>query len=175
VLAEAHRPLDDVAKDENGRASLAAGVYRGDAPAVQWVTTWERVASGGARKAVTACVQDAAREMAPVRARLSSSLLHDWRRMLGLLGGEASAAPGTFATIPDGIDVAALVRAEIDHRLVQPDGDSRPDEVARLTAIIDDLLGRSRRVEQAPRHLGIDGLALASFLANDGREDEHRP
>jgi CRISPR-associated protein Cmr2 len=181
VLAEARRLLDDVAKEENGRASLAAGVYRGDAPAVQWVTTWERATVDGAPRTAAACVQDAAREMAPEHARLSSSLLHDLRRMLGLLGGEASTAPGAFATIPEGAAVRALVKAEIDHRLRHRDEECRPDELARLTSIVADLLGRSRRHEQAPQreegscHFGIDGLALASFLANDGREDEHRP
>jgi CRISPR-associated protein Cmr2 len=173
VLAEAHRLLDDVAKDENGRASLAAAVYRGDAPAVQWVTTWERPASG-APKAAATCMQDAVREMRPDRGPLSSSLLHDLRRMLGLLGGEASTAPGAFAMIPDGIDVRALVTAEIDHRLNHRDGELPPGEGERLASIVDDLLGRSRRVEEGLRQLGIDGLTLASFLANGGREDEHQ-
>lgn len=184
VLAVAHRLLDDVAKDENGRASLAAAVYRGDAFAVQWVTTWERATADDARKAAAECAQDAAREMAPDRARLSSSLLHDLRRMLGLLGGEASTAPGSFATIPDGIDIAALVKAEIEHRLGHRDDERQLAEVERLASIVGDLLRRSRRtltpegkwaVEEPPHHFGIDGLALASFLANDGREDEHRP
>jgi CRISPR-associated protein Cmr2 len=174
VLAEAHRLLDDVAKDENDRASLAASVYRGDAPAIQWVTTWERTGASG-RKAAAVCVQDAVHEMAPDPMGLSSSLLHDLRRMLGLLGGKDSATPGTFTAIPDGIDVAALVKAEIEHRFGHHDDKRLPDGVARLTSIVVDLLHRSRREDRAPTHLGIDGLALASFLANDGREDEHRP
>ena len=38
-----------MAKTGNGRSSLAASVYRGEAPAVQWVTTWERDLPGGER------------------------------------------------------------------------------------------------------------------------------
>jgi len=186
VLAEAHRLLDEVAKDGNGRASLAAGVYRGDATAVQWVTTWERPVAHGQPRSATACLQAAAREMESSRGRLSSSLIHDLRRILGLLCGDASITPGSFATPPDDVDVSALIKAEILHRL---DDDAGDPEVQRLTAIVEDLLGRSPRIkpDRSPgnqldpgdfkerRQLGIDGLALASFLANDGREDEHQP
>jgi CRISPR-associated protein Cmr2 len=190
VLAEAHRLLDDVAKEENGRASLVAGVYRGEVTAVQWVTTWERRSPGGSPRLAAECVQGLAHEMVPERARLSSSLVHDLRRMQGLLCGEASTAPGAFGTLPEGIDMAALVKAEIEHRLAHRDRDdgSKAREVARLASIVDALLGRSRRDENqleddgahhigrhAGRHIGIDGLVLASFLANGGREDEHQP
>jgi CRISPR-associated protein Cmr2 len=186
VLAEAHRLLDEVAKDGNGRASLAAGVYRGETMAVQWVTTWERPVANGGRRPATACIQDAMREMRPSGGRLSSSLIHDLRRILGLLCGDASTTPGSFATLPDGVDITALVKAEILHRLDRGDGDA--PELALLTATVDALLGRSRRRPDRssdnqpdgvdpdePRQLGIDGLVLASFLANDGREEEHQP
>ncbi|TMQ25551.1 MAG: type III-B CRISPR-associated protein Cas10/Cmr2, partial [Deltaproteobacteria bacterium] len=186
VLAEAHRLLDDVAKDDNGRASLAAGVYRGETMAVQWVTTWERPVASGPDRPATACLRDATREMESGRARLSSSLIHDLRRTLGLLCGDASITPGSFATIPDGVDIAALIKAEILHRHERGDG-SEP-EIAQLTSIVEDLLGRAPRIppdrsrdrpapggQAPPRQLGIDGLALASFLANDGREEEHQP
>jgi CRISPR-associated protein Cmr2 len=175
ILAEAHRLLDEVAKEENRRASLAVGVYRGGAAAVQWATTWERSSSEGRRKDAVDCLQGVARELGPESGRLSGSLLQDLRQMLSLLCGASPLAPGSFARLGEGIDMRALVRAEIEHRLGHRDGASLPEDAERLTALVDDVLGRSRNEETAPRHVGIDGLLLASFLAGGGREEEHRP
>ena len=52
VLDEAHRLLDDVAKDGNGRDSLAAAVLKPGGLHCQWVTTWKR-SGAGSRDAVT--------------------------------------------------------------------------------------------------------------------------
>lgn len=175
VLAEAHRLLDEVAKEENGRASLAAGVYRDDAAAVQWVTTWERLSSDGTREHAVECVHDVAREMAPDTGRLSGSLLQDLRHMLGLLSVSSPPAPGSFARVREGIEMGALVRAEIEHRLGHNEGASRPGEAERLAFLVGDVLRRSRNGEASSSYVGIDGLLLASFLAGGGHEEEHGP
>jgi CRISPR-associated protein Cmr2 len=41
VLSEARHQLDDVAKDHNGRSSLAIAVLQGSGKNIEWVTTWE--------------------------------------------------------------------------------------------------------------------------------------
>jgi hypothetical protein len=151
------------------------GVYRGDAAAVQWVTTWERLASDGTRKPAVECVQAVAREMAPDTGRLSSSLLQRLRQILGLLGEASAVAPGSFVRLGEGIDMGGLVRAEIEHRSRLHDGVSRPDGVERLASLIGDVLGRSRNREAASSYVGIDGLMLALFLAGGGHEEEHAP
>jgi CRISPR-associated protein Cmr2 len=188
VLVEAHRMLDDVAKRQNGRSSLAAVVFRGGGPAVQWVTTWDRALLDGTRRPAAICIGDVVRAMALDRAGLSSGLLHGLRAMLGQLGGGASTEPGSFAELPRDLELEPLVYAELQHRMIHATGESDREALAHLTAIVSHLLRRSRNDEAAvpardPRmpsagaaqtHVGIDGLVLASFLANGGREDEHR-
>jgi CRISPR-associated protein Cmr2 len=175
ILAEAHRLLDEVAKEENGRASLAAGVYRGGAAAVQWATTWERRSSKGTRRDAVECLRGVAQELDAEGGKLSGSLLQDLRQMLSVLCGASSLAPGSFARLGEGIDMGALVRAEIEHRLGHHEGASGPADAERLAALVCDVLGRSRNGETASSHVGIDGLLLASFLAGGGRGEEHRP
>jgi CRISPR-associated protein Cmr2 len=176
IVTEAHRLLDDVAKEQNGRSSLAVSVYRGGAAAVQWVTTWERSTFDDARKDAVECLQGVVRELATEEdGGLSGSFIQDLRRMLGLLCGSSPLSPGTFAKLGDDVDLKALVRAEIRHRLGHDDGASRPGDAEKLASLVGDVLGRSRHGETAPRHVGIDGLLLASFLVGGGREEEHRP
>ncbi len=175
ILAEAHRLLDEVAKEENGRSSLAAGVYRGGAAALQWATTWERSSSEGTRKDAVECLRDVSRELDAESGRLSGSLLQDLRQMLSLLCGASSLAPGSFARLGEGIDMGALVRAEIEHRLGHHESASGPADATRLAALVCDVLGRSRTGEIASSHVGIDGLLLASFLEGGGRGEEHGP
>jgi CRISPR-associated protein Cmr2 len=175
ILAEAHRLLDEVAKEENGRASLATGVYRGGAAAVQWVTTWERQSLDGTRKHAVDCVRSVAQELAPETGRLSGSLLQDLRQMFGLLCGSPSIASGSFARLGSGTELKPLLRAEIEHRLSHREGVGRPEDAEKLASLICDVIGRSRSGEAASAHVGIDGLLLASFLAGGGHEEEHRP
>lgn len=40
VMAEAHRQLDDVAKDGNGRNSIALSWFKASGKAAEWVTSW---------------------------------------------------------------------------------------------------------------------------------------
>ena len=53
ALVEAHRLLDDIAKEANGRNSLAVGVLKPGGLHCQWVTTWSRKRpDGGSSSAV---------------------------------------------------------------------------------------------------------------------------
>jgi CRISPR-associated protein Cmr2 len=173
VLKEAHRLLDAVAKDENGRASLAAGVFRGNGPAVQWVTTWERVSKDRPQRDAVECVLAAVQAL--VSGGLSSSLLQDVRRTLGLLCGASSPTPGGFAKLAPEVDTVALLRADIEHRLAHQDGARDATDTVGLALLLDNLLRRSRAGEDASPYVGLDGLLLASFLAGGGREEEHLP
>jgi CRISPR-associated protein Cmr2 len=175
ILAEAHRLLDEVAKEENGRASLAASVYRGGTAALQWTTTWERSSSNGTRKDAVECLCRVACELDAESGKLSGSLVHDLRRMISLLCGTSSLAPGAFAKLGEGIDIAALVHAEIEHRFGHHEGSSETVDVGQLASLVCDVLGRSRRKEMVSSYVGMDGLLLGSFLASGGRGEEHGP
>lgn len=179
ILAEAHRLLDEIAKEENGRASLSVGVYRDGAAALQWTTTWERSSSNGTRKDAVECLCRVARELGTEGGRLSGSLVHDLRRMLSLLCGTSSIAmaPGAFAKLGEGIDITALVHAEIEHRFGHHEGSCETVDVGRLASLVCDVLGQSRRNEKkkVSSYVGIDGLLLANFLASGGCGEEHGP
>lgn len=175
TLTEAHRLLDDVAKEQNRRASLAVGVYRGDAPAIQWVSTWERSSLAGTRKHAVDCLRSVIDELAPGTGALSSSLLQDLRLMLGRLCGLSPLAPGVFVKPVEGSELMPLLRSEIEHRLAHRDGTSEPSDSEQLASRIGDILGRSRNGETPSLSLGIDGLLLAGFLAGGGSEGEHGP
>ena len=41
VIQEAHHQLDDIAKDQNGRNSLALAIYKPGGVVAQWVSAWE--------------------------------------------------------------------------------------------------------------------------------------
>ncbi len=175
IVAEAHRLLDEVAKEQNGRASVAASVYRGGVAAVQWATTWERTSPDGTRKDAVKCLSALVREHSSERAGFSASLLQDLRHMLALVCGLPSMAPGTFSEVTEEINLEALIRAEVVHRLSHQKGEITSGYAEHLATLLDGVLGRSHREETAQRQVGIDGLLLANFLAGGGQEEEHRP
>ena len=97
VLDEAHRLLDAVAKDGNGRDSLAAAVLKPGGRHCQWVTSWTRPA-GGETNAAT-LIGSLVRELsgsAP-EAGLSGSLIYRLRETLTALCGGERWQPGTWA------------------------------------------------------------------------------
>jgi CRISPR-associated protein Cmr2 len=177
VLAEAHRLLDVVAKEENNRASLAVGIHRSGGSAAEWVTTWRRASADGTERDAVECALNTAREIES--GNLSGALLQDVRHTLGLLCGESSMAPGTFSKLLPGMDPSAFLRAEVEHRLAHQDRASSESDAGRLAELLVSLLRRSKADKQSKAnegvslYIGLDGLMLASFLAGGGREEEH--
>lgn len=49
VMREAHHILDEVAKDENGRASIAVSVLKNSGKYCQWTVTWNRLTDDNGR------------------------------------------------------------------------------------------------------------------------------
>lgn len=145
-LGELRRLLDDVAKDENGRDSLAVGVLKRGGLHAQWVTTWRRPAfsdvsghgvgqapGGGASPEAFIDAVDAIQRLASHLDReaggpLSTSLLYRLRNTLGLLCEWPVWAPGTWGRLLEGVDLPAFVRAEVrnsfEHRPA-PSGSGR--------------------------------------------------
>ena len=84
--------------------------------------------------------------------------------------------PGDWGSVPAGLDVRELLRAEVLRSLTGSsveDGESRADELAGL---VWKLLGPSRATTDDNgmqlRELGVDALLLARFLAAPGREED---
>ena len=187
VLGEAHRLLDTVAKDGNGRDSLVAAVLKPGGPYCQWVTTWDRSGPDGA---IRATVQlDSLRHQLDantVEPGLSSAVVYRVRDTLTRLCGWEQWRPGEWGSLPDNIDIRAFLGAEIHHSLdVRTDGatDSRADI---LTESVWNLLGSARNPQPGSgitakdsadgpiARAGVDALLLARFLANPGQEESDR-
>jgi CRISPR-associated protein Cmr2 len=180
VIAEAHRLLDDVAKDANGRGSLAAGVLKRGGSHCQWVTTWSRrLTDGGSSDAV-----DLLRSLAERLGQdatdpgLSSALLYRVRETLGVLCGWPRWVPGSWGALPPGLDVRAFLHAEILRSLAGTSV-AEPEAVAsELSELVWKLLGPSRASAGRPNEpvagteAGVDALLLARFLASGGHEED---
>jgi CRISPR-associated protein Cmr2 len=171
VLAEAHRMLDNVAKDENGRDSLGISVYRGHQCAAQWTSTWRRGPSDSEYEAVGAvsAVMQTVREQS-----LSASAVHRIARTIATLcnlRGEV----GSFGQLAEGFELQPFLRGELEQSTERQQPAPDPDHLAQL---LDGLLRRSMRKEgvreSVSLYIGTDGLALAYFVAGGGREEEHR-
>ena len=178
VIAETHRLLDDVAKDANGRGSLASGVMKRGGLHSQWVTTWMRRQADGASSCASELLGDLATQLAPgtLDAGLSSALIYRIRETFAMLCGWSRWRPGDWGSVPAGLDVRELLRAEVLRSLTGSsveDGESRADELAGL---VWKLLGPSRATTDDNgmqlRELGVDALLLARFLAAPGREED---
>jgi CRISPR-associated protein Cmr2 len=182
VLGSAHRLLDEVAKEANGRASLVVAVMRRSDPAAQWVTTWQRSGTPAVQ-----AIDELTRTMATDQRLLSGSLDHAIWELLRRLGGGVDWKPGTFARVDADLGLEPLVRAAVLQSLAHRDVDNADAEARRLTALIHPLLAPARNkplrnpdvprtdsAEPPEQEVGLDALLVARFLAGGGLEGEHQ-
>lgn len=170
VISEAHRLLDNVAKDENGRDSLAVGVLKSGKLNCQWVTTWDR-AQGDA----VTCLNNLTRLLgaSAMEPEFSSALVYRIRDMLTRLCEWDSWQPGFWGDVPTALDVPALLRADMGHslgiRMSEGQGMNHMHvDTARLADLVWRLMQRSRKTARAGDgkvEAGLDSLLLARFLA----------
>ena len=175
VISEAHRLLDDVAKDSNGRDSLAAGVLKPGGLHCQWTTTWTRKRQAG-RVPAHGHLDELVKHIRGVAVEpgVSSALVYRARATLTMLCGWDAWEPGKWGRVPDELDVRAFFRAEIA-RTLPTRMEDRANEVSSLLC---DLLRRSRAgaslgetKDDDAQRVGVDALLLARFLAG-GEEEE---
>ena len=174
VLDEAHHLLDDVAKDGNGRNSLAAGVLKHGGRHAQWVTTWTRAAANGAR-AVT-LIEGLVHQLETDTATpgLSSALVYRIRKLLTTLCGWDRWQPGEWRNVPAGLDLRPFLRAEIVHSLDVRTEYQTGEHAGDLTDRVCALLDRSHANGAGVTGLGLDALLLARFLANREQQEFER-
>lgn len=171
VLQEAHRILDDVAKDENGRESLAVSVMKGGGRYCLWAGTWPSLKRG------EITVFDKLIEaLSGEDKHFSTSFFFRVREVLTLLSSQPFWQPGCYIRLTDEFqedDILDLLTAEY---LKSKRGDISVD-VARPR--VADLLAvsyrcfRNRALEciTDKRCLSADGAMLVKFLAEGGMED----
>ena len=177
ALATAHRLLDDVAKDGNGRDSLAAAVLKPSGLHCEWATTWNRTHLNGDSSAAIDLLNTlvAGLKSDALKPGLSTALIYRIREMLSILCGWDRWKPGVWGTLADDLDVRAFLQAEVLHSLevrMEAGAKARADEMIELAW---KLLKRSRapskdgKAEHA--EAGLDALLLARFLATSGHEE----
>ncbi len=163
VLAEAHRLLDDVAKEACDRDSLAVTVLKRGGLHCEWASRWKPGKNKHAVEPLT--------RLAALLAQgaddpgFSSTLLHRLHATLGLLCGWPQWCPGMWARALPELDVRAFIAAEVRRSLA----DRVPEDMldARTQEITDALVELVCRDHE----LGVDALLLAHFLASGGAEE----
>lgn len=181
ILREAHRLLDHVAKDQNGRSSLAVAVYKTGGLHCQWVTTWQRPGLQSPESAV-GMLQELQRSLTRggSEAGLSQSLLYRLRETLGLLcGWKPRWQPGDWGSLSEDLDAERFLYAEIVRTLPDPSeegGEGRQELARRIAGLVWRLLPEARNTRSqsppGPVRVGFDAILLASFMAGDGQEGE---
>lgn len=170
VMREAHSILDDVAKEENGRGSIAVSVLKGSGKYCQYVSSWK-----GLTHENEILLEEIAGSLSG-EGRLSGSFFYKMRDLMVMLSGESLWRPGMFLELKEGmqdIDINQLLLAEYLNALEHTAG---IDDKARQEAemIMNRLLNVSQRhkgIEMASgtAHLnpafGVDGPLLIKFLA----------
>lgn len=183
VLLTAHRLLDDVAKDGNGRDSLAAAVLNPGGLSCQWVTTWRRADTDAGQSSAVDLMNELVErlELDAAEPGLSSALIYRMRETLSALCGWARWTPGAWGALPDGLDIHAFLRAEVLDSLtvrIEEGAEARAED---LTGLLTSLLRRSRsssgQRDASGSHIqnseaGIDAFLLARFLATSGCEKD---
>ncbi|MCX8207738.1 MAG: type III-B CRISPR-associated protein Cas10/Cmr2 [Methanothrix sp.] len=171
VMREAHSILDDIAKDENGRGSIAVSVLKGSGRYCRWVSSW----SGAVSPETSEVVLERLAKKLGEKEEHASSFFYRFRELLLMLSGEQQWRPGMFFDLShlEGLDVEELMLAEylnaLEHR-------SELTEEVRTRAMgyVRDLLSVSRR-NPGPEYgmetgseICADGMLLVKFLSQKG-------
>lgn len=156
VLSETRKLLATVAKEENGRNSLAVGLLRPGGLQARWAASW----SSDPLDRIGAVV-----DALSTSQELSTSGLHRVREVLALSCGWPRWAPGRWAT--EQLDPAPLIVGELTSASTPP-----TVHLDALAANIVSLARRHRNGRSSEDMLGIDGLEVARFLAGGWKEEE---
>jgi CRISPR-associated protein Cmr2 len=153
VLKEAHYQLDDIAKAQNGRDSLAVSVLTGSDRTVEWVSSWQDKTSS---KAVTQMLTDLSDKF---KDDYSSSFFYNIRERYELLTDEKQ-------RLIEGLEPLQLLTAEYqknrEKNVQLKDAEERVGNLLRVC--------RTRKhSEEDLRSLHVDGALLVRFLAGKGR------
>jgi CRISPR-associated protein Cmr2 len=179
VIGEAHRLLDEVAKDANGRDSLAVGVLKRGGLRCEWVTTWTRRSpdieepwrATSVLQELAACLK---REM--TEPGLSSGLIYRIRDTLSLLCGWPRWTPGAWGSLLPDFDVRAFLHAEICRSLADRRTEASGISEDALTDLLMRLLHPSRVSNGTSgvdnTKAGVDAYLLARFLAVSAYEED---
>lgn len=167
VMEEAHHILDDVAKDENGRDSVAVSVLKTSGKYCQWTVTWDRLTDDKGASRIDDLVS---KVRSGPKKQFSTSFFYGMRDDLAILSGDQLLKPGSYAKLVEGLDPGRLLTAEYvksRERTV-----SRNEAEERVNALLE-LSYRSRNKKKVEtKVLSPDAAMLIKFLSQtaDGGE-----
>ena len=178
VVAEGHRLLDDVAKEGNGRNSLAVGVVKASGPHCQWVTSWTRRLPDDDTTPALTMLNNLVRQVrsGDNEPGVGGALVYRVRDMLGRICGWDRWRPGDWGAVPSELDIRALLHAEVGRSLSMTPVDGTQANADDVAESMWNLLGPSRSgtddqgIEMS--EAGVDALLLARFLADPRSEEE---
>lgn len=160
VMREAHHILDDVAKDQNGRNSIAVSVLKNSGKYCQWTVTWDRLTDekGNLR------IDDlASKTQEGSTKQFSKSFFYGMRDDLSILSGDQISKPGSYAELIDGLDPLALLTAEYMKSREQTVTRQMAEE--RVRSLLE-LSYRSRNFSRLEKTvLSPDAAMLIKFLS----------
>lgn len=162
VLREAHRLLDDVAKEATGRDALAVSVWLASGNACQWSAPWEMVNAeeDGLLRDLLHCGKS---------NEVSAGFVYGVRESLMGLFDRPRDRPGEFAKFPEGLDLEQMLLAD----LVRIHGNERKVNHEKTAASLTRLSQRHRRIFDSDGKasfpvekdsFSFDGLRLSRFL-----------
>lgn len=184
VLRTAHRLLDDVAKNETGRDSIAIGVIPGSGLSAVWSVPWSVLR--GQTQGTTALQELVAAHFGSnvqnEKAEFNASYLYLLRARFGRLFADSHDHPGEFSRIPFAAELLTdLAHSEYRRRMSASNRQAK--DRADTEPLIDQLMSLSRQwkrnnagVPDCDREtFTFDGWRVARFLRQiqDGKGSDH--
>ncbi len=169
VLREAHYILDEIAKDDNGRGSIAVSVLKNSGKYCQWVTTWE-----GLKGRMETRIDDLVSATVEANQKqFSTSFFYKTRDLLNLLSENPVWRPGSYWKLTEnleGLNPLDLMMAEYMRSQI---GSFSKEEAKGW---VEELLGvcyRNKRDKEGvsrsdEKCLSADAALLVKFLSMGG-------
>jgi CRISPR-associated protein Cmr2 len=166
VMLEAHHILDDVAKDQNGRGSIAISVLKPSGKFCQWASTWEGLNADGDKTQIddlVSRIQGGENH----DTQFSSSFFYNMRDTFTTLSGNPTWEPGSYGKLVEGIDPVRLLTAEYVKSREQKVNRKCAEE--RVRALLR-ISYKNKRLENGvhcvdDKCLCSDGALLVKFLS----------
>lgn len=170
VLSEAHLILNKVAKEENGRGSLAVSVLKNSGKYCQWAATWESLKADKRKTKY----DDLLAKSADGERQFSNSFFFNMRDTFTVFLKEAFWKPGSYADLVADLDPLPLLTAEY----MSSGEQDIPVDIAkqRVERLLDLSYRHYRKDNLIPdvdkKKLCSDAAMLLKFLTQSEQGDE---
>jgi len=152
--------LDDIAKDQNGRNSIAVSVLKNSGKYCEWTVTWDRLTDEVERMRIDDLVF---KTQEGSSKQFSKSFFYGMRNDLSILSVDPISTPGSYANLIDGLDTLALLTAEYmksrEQRITRQEAEERIRSLLELSY-------RSRNLHEIEKTvISPDAAMLIKFLS----------